>query len=295
MTASVMRDPGDVSAAEHRLQVVSFVAGKYVPIIFLFMLSIVIIAPMVWTVSTSLRKGSDSFTVPPKWLPTDLAVENYAEVFDKVPFDRQIINSMLITWGTVVGQLVSASLAGYAFARLEFTGRDILFWVVLATMMIPIQAVVIPVFIFLRNMGLVDTLWSLILPAVPTAFGTFLLRQYFLTIPIELEESGLIDGANQWQLFYRIYLPLVKPGLAVLAILSFNFHWNEFFRPLIFLIDNENFPITLGIFQLQGYMMTGSIAVVLAGVVMSLVPVIIIFLLGQRYLIEGIMRGAIKG
>lgn len=295
MTANAMRDPGDVSTTEHRLQVVSFVAGKYVPVIFLFMLSIVIIAPMVWTVSTSLRKGKDSFTVPPKWLPTDLAIENYAEVFEKVPFDRQIVNSMLITWGTVFGQLVSASLAGYAFARLEFAGRDVLFWVVLATMMIPIQAVVIPVFIFLRNMGLVDTLWSLILPAVPTAFGTFLLRQYFLTIPIELEESGLIDGANQWQLFYRIYLPLVKPGLAVLAILSFNFHWNEFFRPLIFLIDNENFPITLGIFQLQGYMMTGSIAVVLAGVVMSLVPVIIIFLLGQRYLIEGIMRGAIKG
>ena len=295
MTANVMRDPGDVSAGQHRLQVITFVASKYVPIIFLFMLSIVIIAPMVWTVSTSLRKGKDSFTVPPKWLPTDLAVENYAEVFEKVPFDRQIVNSMLITWGTVVGQLVSASLAGYAFARLDFAGRDLLFWVVLATMMIPIQAVVIPVFIFLRNMGLVDTLWSLILPAVPTAFGTFLLRQYFLTIPIELEESGLIDGANQWQLFYRIYLPLVKPGLAVLAILSFNFHWNEFFRPLIFLIDNENFPITLGIFQLQGYMMTGSIAVVLAGVVMSLVPVIIIFLLGQRYLIEGIMRGAIKG
>jgi len=293
MTANV--NPGDVSAAQHRLQVITFVAGKYVPIIILFMLSIVIIAPMVWTFSTSLRKGSDSFTVPPKWLPTDLAVENYAEVFDKVPFGRQIINSTLITWGTVLGQLVSASLAGYAFARLEFQGRDVLFWVVLATMMIPIQAVVIPVFIFLRNMGLVDTLWSLILPAIPTAFGTFLLRQYFLTIPIELEESGLIDGANQWQLFYRIYLPLVKPGLAVLAILSFNFHWNEFFRPLIFLIDNDNFPITLGIFQLQGYMMTGSIAVVLAGVVMSLVPVIIIFLLGQRYLIEGIMRGAIKG
>ncbi len=293
MTANV--NPGDVSAAQHRLQVITFVAGKYAPIILLFMLSIVIIAPMVWTFSTSLRKGADSFTVPPKWLPTDLAVENYAEVFDKVPFGRQIINSTLITWGTVLGQLISASLAGYAFARLDFAGRDLLFWVVLATMMIPIQAVVIPVFIFLRNMGLVDTLWSLILPAVPTAFGTFLLRQYFLTIPIELEESGLIDGANQWQLFYRIYLPLVKPGLAVLAILSFNFHWNEFFRPLIFLIDNENFPITLGIFQLQGYMMTGSIAVVLAGVVMSLVPVIIIFLLGQRYLIEGIMRGAIKG
>ena len=295
MTAIAIRNPGDVSALEHRQQVFMHRAGKVVPVILLFMLSMVIIAPIVWTISTSLRKGTESFTVPPKWLPTDVAVENYVTVLDRVPFARQILNSTLITWGTVVGQLISASLAGYAFARLEFRGRDALFWIVLATMMIPIQAVVIPVFILLRNLGLVDTLWSLILPAVPTAFGTFLLRQYFLTIPIELEESALIDGANQWQLFYRIYLPLVKPGMAVLAVLSFNFHWNEFFRPLIFLIDNENFPITLGIFQLQGYMMTGAIAVVLAGVVMSLVPVIIIFLFGQRYLIEGIMRGAIKG
>jgi len=194
----------------------------------------------------------------------------------------------------VLGQLITAALAGYAFARLEFKGRDLLFWVVLATMMIPIQATVIPVFILIRNLGLYDTYWSLILPATPTAFGAFLLRQYYLTIPIELEESALIDGANQWQLFRQVYLPLVKPGLAVLAILSFNFHWNEFFRPLIFL-QHENYPITIGIFQLQGYMMTGSISVVLAGVVVSLVPVIIIFLFGQRYLIEGIMRGAIKG
>ena len=229
MTANAIRNPGEVTALQHRQQVLMHRAGKIVPVVLLFMLSMVVIAPVVWTISTSLRKGTESFTVPPRWLPTDMAVENYEEVFRKVPFGRQIINSTLITWGTVIGQLISASLAGYAFARLEFRGRDALFWIVLATMMIPIQAVVIPVFILLRNLGLVDTLWSLILPAVPTAFGTFLLRQYFLTIPIELEESGLIDGANQWQLFFRIYLPLVKPGLAVLAVLSFNFHWNEFF------------------------------------------------------------------
>ena len=249
-----------------------------------------------WTISTSLRTGVDSFTVPPKWLPTDFAWENYAQVFETVPFARQILNSTIITWGTVLGQLITASLAGYAFARLEFKGRDLLFWVVLATMMIPIQATVIPVFILVRSLGLVDdTVWSLILPATPTALARFLLRQYYLTIPIELEESALIDGANQWQLFYRVYLPLVKPGLAVLAILSFNFHWNEFFRPLIFL-QHENYPITIGIFQLQGYMMTkAAFPSFLAGVVVSLVPVIIIFLFGQRYLIEGIMRGAIKG
>ncbi len=294
MASNATRMPGEISAAEHRRQIISHQLGRWVPLFILAVMSVVILAPIMWTISTSLRDGVDSFTVPPKWLPTDLAVENYVKVFETVPFARQILNSAIITWGTVLGQLVTASLAGYAFARLEFKGRDLLFWVVLATMMIPIQATVIPVFILIRNLGLYDTYWSLILPATPTAFGAFLLRQYYLTIPIELEESALIDGANQWQLFRQVYLPLVKPGLAVLAILSFNFHWNEFFRPLIFL-QHENYPITIGIFQLQGYMMTGSISVVLAGVVVSLIPVIIIFLFGQRYLIEGIMRGAIKG
>ena len=294
MASNVARAPAEISAAEHRRQVISHQLSRWIPLFILAVMSVVILAPIMWTISTSLRTGVESFTVPPKWLPTDLAYENYVKVFETVPFARQIVNSAIITWGTVLGQLITAALAGYAFARLEFKGRDLLFWVVLATMMIPIQATVIPVFILIRNLGLYDTYWSLILPATPTAFGAFLLRQYYLTIPIELEESALIDGANQWQLFRRVYLPLVKPGLAVLAILSFNFHWNEFFRPLIFL-QHENYPITIGIFQLQGYMMTGSISVVLAGVVVSLAPVIIIFLFGQRYLIEGIMRGAIKG
>ncbi len=294
MASNVTRIPGDISANEHRRQIFWHQLGRWGPLIILAVMSVVILAPIMWTISTSLRSGVDSFTVPPKWLPTDFAVENYAKVFETVPFARQIVNSAIITWGTVLGQLTTAALAGYAFARLEFKGRDTLFWIVLATMMIPIQATVIPVFILIRNLGLYDTYWSLILPAMPTAFGTFLLRQYYLTIPVELEESALIDGANQLQLFRLVYLPLVKPGLAVLAILSFNFHWNEFFRPLIFL-QHENYPITIGIFQLQGYMMTGSISVVLAGVVVSLFPVIIIFLFGQRYLIEGIMRGAIKG
>ncbi|MCB0158269.1 MAG: carbohydrate ABC transporter permease, partial [Caldilineaceae bacterium] len=144
-------------------------------------------------------------------------------------------------------------------------------------------------------MGLNDTLASLILPSLPTAFGTFLLRQYFMAVPKDFEEASLIDGANQFQIFSRIYLPLVAPGLAVLAVLVFNTHWNEFFRPLIFLLSRENFTIPLGLNVLKGYMMTGSISVVLAGVVMSLVPVMLVYAFGQRYLIEGIMMGGVKG
>lgn len=285
----------EVSSFEHRRQVIGYRVGNVTRLVALLIFSIIVIAPIVWTFSTSLRKGTESFTVPPRWIPTDFDIRNYQRVFDEIPFGRQVLNSAVITTAIVIGQLFTASLAGYAFARLEFPGKNVLFWVILATMMIPLQAVIIPVFILISNLGLRDTLWALILPALPTAFGTFLLRQYFLTVPKEFEESAVIDGANQWQIFSRIYLPLVTPGMAVLSVLTFNYHWNEFFRPLVFMVTQEKYPIPLGIFDLQGYMMTGSIAVVLAGVVLSLIPVIIVYIIGQRYLIEGLMMGGIKG
>ena len=253
------------------------------------------VAPILWTVSTSLRTPAQSFSLPPKWLPTDWAWQNYASVFEQIPFFREILNSFIVTLGTVVGQLVTASLAGYAFARLEFPGKTVLFWLVMATLMIPLQATIIPVFVLISRMGLSDTLMSLILPALPTAFGTFLLRQYFMQIPKEFEEVALVDGANQFFIFLRVYLPLVAPGLAVLAVLAFNGTWNEFYRPLVFLVTDTNFTIPLGLNDLKGYMMTGSISVVLAGVTLSLVPVVIVYLFGQRYLMEGIMMGGLKG
>lgn len=292
---TIVEKTSEISSFKHRRQIVSYLLDRWLPPFILFILSILVLAPIVWTISTSLRKGTESFSLPPKWLPTNPQFDSYQEAFDTIPVGRQLLNSAIITGSIVLGQLMTASLAGYAFARLEFRGRDTLFWIILATMMIPIQATMIPVFILIKNLGMVDTLWSLILPALPTAFGTFLLRQYFLSVPIELEESAQLDGANQWQIFYRVYLPLVKPGLAVLSVLAFNYHWNEFFRPLVFLFSDENYPITLGIFDLKGYMGTGSISVVLSGVVLSLLPVVLVYTFGQRYLIEGIMRGAIKG
>jgi multiple sugar transport system permease protein len=269
--------------------------GRWLLLLGLFVLSVVMVAPILWTISTSLRTPAQSFSLPPKWLPTDWAWENYASVFDQIPFFREILNSFIVTVGTVMGQLVTASLAGYAFARLEFPGKTVLFWLVMATLMIPLQATIIPVFVLISRLGLSDTLASLILPALPTAFGTFLLRQYFMQIPKDFEEVALIDGANQFYIFLRVYLPLVAPGLAVLAVLAFNGTWNEFYRPLVFLVSDTNFTIPLGLNDLKGYMMTGSISVVLAGVVLSLVPVVIVYLFGQRYLMEGIMMGGLKG
>ena len=161
--------------------------------------------------------------------------------------------------------------------------------------MIPFQITVIPVYVLISNLNLVDTQAGLIIPAWPTAFGTFLLRQYFLRIPQEYEEAAVIDGANQLQVFGRIYLPLAAPGMAILAMLTFNGSWNEFFRPLVFLTSAHNFTLPLGLVNLFGYNNTGNISVVLACVVLSLIPVFVVYLFGQRYLIEGIALGGIKG
>jgi multiple sugar transport system permease protein len=270
--------------------------GRWLTMLFLIVMAILTLMPFVWVVSTSLRTSAQSFTVPPQWIPVDMDFSNYTRVFQEIPFWRQLINSFIITLSVVAGQLITASLAGYAFARLRFRGRTVLFWIVLATLMIPGQATIIPVFIMIsRIFHLNDTLFALIIPALATAFGTFLLRQSFMGIPDDFEEAALVEGANQWQIFRQIYLPLASPGLAILAVLTFNAKWNDYFTPLIFLNTKERFPITLGIVDLQGYMATGSISVVLAGIVLSTVPVIIIYILGQRYLVEGLMMGGLKG
>lgn len=270
--------------------------GDWLTYLFLTVMAIFMLAPILWVVSTSLRTPAQSFTLPPQWLPLDMDFSNYSQVFERIPFWRQITNSFIITFSVVMGQLVTASLAGYAFARLRFPGSNVLFWIVLATMMIPYQAIIIPVFVLIaRYLGLADTLWSLILPSLPTAFGVFLLRQYFKQIPPDFEEAAMMDGANQWQIFSRIYLPLASPGMAILAVLTFNAKWNDYFTPLIFMNTAERFPITLGIVDLRGYMGTGSISVVLAGIVLSTIPVIIIYIFGQRYLLQGLMVGGVKG
>lgn len=264
--------------------------------LFLIILAILTLMPFLWVVSTSLRTPAQSFTVPPEWIPVDMDFSNYTTVFTEIPFWNQLLNSFVITIAVVVGQLATASLAGYAFARLKFRGRTVLFWLVLATMMIPGQATIIPVFIIIsRVLRINDTLAALIVPGLATAFGTFLLRQYFMAIPDEFEEAALVEGANQWQIFRRIYLPLASPGLAILGVLTFNGKWNDYFSPLIFMNTQERFPITLGIVTLQGYMGTGSISVVLAGIVLATIPVVIIYILGQRYLVEGLMAGGLKG
>lgn len=292
---SSITQPSDAPAAHAKGRRFPVRFDDIVRVLLLGVASVIMLAPIAYAVVTSLRTPVESFTLPPQWLPTNPDWSNYKAVFTTIPFETYLINSTLVTLGIVLGQLVTAALAGYAFARLEFPGRELIFWLVLATLMIPLQATIIPVFVLIRELGLSDTRAALVLPALSSAFGAFLMRQYFRRIPNDFEEAALIEGASQWQIFWNIYLPLAKPGLAVLAVLTFNTYWNEFLRPLIFLQSIDKFTLPLGLVNLQGYLGTGSISVVLAGVVVSLLPVLIVYLIGQRYLVEGIMMGGLKG
>jgi len=251
--------------------------------------------PFVWMFSTSWRLAKDSFSLPPQWLPTAWRVENYQEVLNGIPFVAFVLNSLKVSALITLGQLVTCSMAAYAFARLRFPGRDLLFLVFLSQLMVPQQVTIIPVFILIRVLGLLDTHWALIIPALFSAFGTFLLRQFFLTIPSELEDAARVDGAGYLRTFLQIILPLAGPGLSTLAIFVFNFYWNEFFRPLLFISTWEKMTLPLGLTVMRGYLGVGNVAAIMAGVSMGILPVLIVFLIAQRYLIEGITLTGIKG
>ncbi|MEV2213355.1 carbohydrate ABC transporter permease [Streptomyces sp. NPDC050997] len=252
------------------------------------------LGPVIWTVSTSLRTPAESFDLPPKIIPTDPTVDAYREVFDQIDVWLYALNSTLVTALIAAGQMITAGLAGYAFARLEFRFKKPLFALVLATMMVPLQVTMVPVFLELKTMGLTDTLLGLIVPAFPSAFGTFLMRQYFLGMPKDLGEAAMIDGAGPWRVFRSVYAPLAAPGLAIVGVLAFNYHWNEFFRPLILETSTENLTLPLGLVSLQGNLGTGSISVVLTGVVLSMIPAVVVFVVGQRPLREGITSAGVN-
>jgi multiple sugar transport system permease protein len=252
------------------------------------------LGPVLWTLSTSLRTPSESFNLPPSFLPINPDFTAYQEVFKQINVGLLVLNSALVTGLIALGQMASATLAGYAFARLDFRGKKAIFSLVLATMMVPVQVTIVPVFMLIRGMGLSDTLLALILPAIPTAFGTFLMRQYFLGLPNDFAEAAALDGAGPWRIFSSVYVPLAVPGMAIVGILAFNFHWNEFFRPLILTISEQNFTLPLGLVTLQGNLGTGSISVVLAGVILSMLPALVVFIFGQRTLREGLTAGASK-
>jgi multiple sugar transport system permease protein len=267
-------------------------AGRITGIAVLVVAAMVALGPLLWTVTTSLRTPAEAFSNPPQWIPLHPDFSNYSAVFDRIPIGRFFVNSVIVTGLIVVGQTITCTLSGYAFAMVNFPGRSVIFAIFLATMMVPLQTIIIPVFVIIRYLGLSDSPMSLVVSALGSAFGTFLMRQYFLQMPRELGEAARIDGAGHFQTFLLIYAKMAGPAIATLAILNFSGFWAEFYRPLIFLQTQDNFTLPLGLVGLQGNLGTGSISVVLAGVVLAILPSVVVFIVAQRYFIAGITAGA---
>ena len=258
--------------------------------------AILVMLPLLWMFSTSLRPTSESFQLPPQWLPTQFRFENYLAPFESsVPFVDLFFNSMKITLAVTLGQLVTCSLAGYAFARLRFWGRDFLFLLLLASLMVPGQVTIIPIFLLMRDLGLIDNHLAIILPGLISAFGVFLMRQFFKQMPQELFDAARVDGAGHIRSFMQIALPLAGPALATLGIITFNAIWNSYFLPLIFLNSWHKMTLPQGIALLTGYMGSGNPSVVMAAVTMAILPVLIVFILAQRWIIEALTRSGLKG
>jgi multiple sugar transport system permease protein len=254
-------------------------------------------APISWLFANSLRDPSQAYVLPPSFWPTAFEWQNYAAVVNspQIKFLLFFWNSLKIAGIVTVGTLLTCSLASFAFARLKFPGRNALFFMFLATMMIPGTVILIPTFIIMRNLGLLDNHLALILPSLTSAFGIFLLRQQFMSLPEALMDAAKIDGAGYFRIFFQIMLPQIGPGLSALGILTFLGSWNNFLGPLLYLRSNDKFTFPLAIVTLRGYMGTGNRSQVLAGIMISVAPVLLFFLLAQRFIIQGIAVTGLKG
>ena len=267
----------------------------------LIAVSLLSIFPFIWLISTSL-KGPDEniFAYPPTIIPTDFTWANYTGVWDKVDFIGYFVNSMIVAGGTVLLNLILSAMAGYPLARMEFKGKKIAFFSILATIMIPFQAIMLPVYLITLKLHLVDSVNNfagyvgLIMPFAVSAFGIFLMRQAFLGIPREMEEAAIVDGCTVWQLFTKILIPMVKPSLAVLAIFTFIGSWGEFLWPSIVLTKEAMYTLPVGVNNLQG-MFSSNWRFIAAGSILSTIPILIFFLSMQRYFISGENEGAVKG
>lgn len=269
-------------------------SSRIIAHVFLGIGAFTMIFPFIWMISTSLKSLGEVFVFPPTLFGKAIHWENYLRISDRFPFIQFFINSIKISAVVVVVQVLTSSMAGFVFARLRFRFRDTLFALYLATMMIPGHVTLVPTFILMRLYGLVDTHASLILPNLVSAFGTFLMRQFFLTIPAALEDAGKIDGCTPFGIYWKIFLPLSKPAVATLGVFIFMGIWNDFIRPLVFINTISRMTLPLGLASMQG-MYSTDWPVLMAGTVISLLPVIIAFLFAQDFFIRGVTLSGLKG
>lgn len=255
-------------------------------------LALVMATPLLWMILTSLSSEAETRRFPPG-LPSSLHFENFSRAWSQEPFGHWLLNSAIVSIACVISNLVFCSLAGYAFARIRFVGRGVLFILLLATLMVPFQVVMIPTLLIVKHLGLVDTLPGLIVPNLATAFGIYLLRQFFLSLPLELEEAAVIDGAGRLRILFSILLPLMGPPLATLGVLTFLWSWNDFLWPLVVTSSPDVMTVQLGLASFQGGHFTNW-PVLMAGTLISQLPLFVLFLLGQRYFVSSIATTGIK-
>ena len=251
------------------------------------------LAPFIWMISTSFKSSESVFTFPPQWIPKHPTIEQYQALFREVNFLQFFKNSVIVAFGITLFSLFLNSLGGFAFAKHKFPGREKIFALLLATMMVPGQITMIPVFLMLKSVGLINSYWGLIIPAGASAFGIFLMRQFITTIPTDLIESARIDGCSEFRIYWTIILPLCKPVLAALGIFTFMGSWNAFLWPLIVMIKENMYTLPVALANLSGQYAT-KFGLLMAGAVVVVIPVLIFFIVAQRYVIKGVAVTGLK-
>ena len=276
-----------------RLAVVGIAIVKYAG---LALGAFFMLLPFAWMIVSSFMSAAEIMARPLRWLPAELQLRNYEALAAAIPLGNMYANSLIVTISITVGVLLTSSLAGYGFAKFHFPGRDILFVLVLATMMIPFFVVLIPIFFLVRQLGWMDNYLGLIVPNIVTAFGIFLMRQYMLTLPDELLDAARIDGASELAIYWRIALPLAGPALGALAILAFVYHWNSFLWPLVVIRSRELATIPIGLNSLRVYASSPEVInLQMAGAALAIIPVVAVFAVLQRHFVRGIALTGIKG
>ena len=262
--------------------------------VILMIIGLTMLVPFFWTLSSSFKYDREIFEYPIKWIPEVFRWSNYQEVWTRVNFLTYYLNTIKLSIIVTVGQVVTCSLAAYSFAKMDYPGRDKIFLCYLATMMVPWHAIMIPQFIIIKNMGFYDSHWSIILMNLFSAFGVFLLRQFMLGIPMELSEVARIDGCGELKIYSQIIMPMCKPGLATLVVFTFNFMWNDYMGPMIYLNTDKLKTIQIGLAAFRTEY-GAEYGLIMAGTVCSLLPMVLIYCVAQKYLIEGIAFSGLKG
>jgi len=267
---------------------------KYVlTYIILIALALFFTFPFLWVISTSFKGPENIFTWPPEWIPKKPTIENYIAVFKKIPMAKYFLNTLIITSLGVVFQVIFASLAAYPLARLNWKGKNLVFKLILLPMLIPMQGALIVNFITIIKLGLYNTYLGVVLPSAVTIFGIFLMRQHYLSIPAELEDAARIDGCNEFQVFWKISFPLVRPATSALAIFAFTAYWNSFLWPLIVLNSPDKYPVQVGLAQLSSSF-EPNFRIASAAIVLVMVPILVFFYFTQRFFIEGYKGAVVK-